>query len=276
MRGNVVGLVGGLGNQLFQYSFARWLELRTPYPSSLDLSAYRNRRQYLSIEELPVRRLHRERIADLVPHPLGRVPRSAEEVRRAFGPRKIVRETDLASVPSVGSHVAPAWYYGYWQHPAIVDDVIDAIRDEMWRCAAPSEREPIAVHVRRGDMVGHGSVLSPTFYLRALRALRAAHDLEEATEVAVYSDDPAWCREMLSIPRARYVPAGNAAEDLMALAGHRFLVLSGSTFSWWASRLRPRAQHEVVAPRPFSMVPGQRLEQAEWLPVRRDPACGRP
>jgi Glycosyl transferase family 11 len=269
VNGNVVGLVGGLGNQLFQYAFARWLEQRTGLPSHLDVSAYRRRPDYFNLPALPLRRLPVVRAVAAFPHPLGRLPRVALGLRRVLGPRSVFREGTQLRFPSESDLTSPAWYYGYWQHSDVVADVLDDMRDELGQGSNAGAAEPIAMHVRRGDMTAHVSALDGAYYPRALQALREANGLDEATPVAVYSDDPAWCREELSIPGARYVIPGDAATDLLALSRHRLLVLSGSTFSWWAAALGPRARHAVAAPDPFSMVPGQRLENPQWLAIPR-------
>jgi hypothetical protein len=271
VRANVVGLVGGLGNQLFQYAFARWLEKTSHLESRLDLSAYRRRPDYLSLDGVGLRRLRPVRGLGPVPHPLGRLPAVADTVRRLRGPRRVVRERSLATAPSGSELGSPAWYYGYWQFPQIVDEVIDDIRAEVAQAATgrPPD-EPIGMHIRRGDMVGHVSVLDPSYFPRALRAAIEANDLPCSTPVAVYSDDPEWCRAELRLPNARYVPPGDAAADLLSLARHRYLVLSGSTFSWWAAQLTDHPPGSVCAPHPFSLVPGQRLEDRSWLAVPRD------
>jgi hypothetical protein len=270
MKRNVVGLVGGLGNQLFQYAFARWLEQRTGLPSQLDLSAYRTRPEYYALGEMPFRPLPVVRSVDLLPHPLGRLPRTAVSLRRLLGPRAVVREgTEL---PTAQELARPAWFYGYWQHPELVHDVLEELRAEVSADDAVEDVEPIGMHVRRGDMAGHVSFLDGAWFPRALGRLREANGLPDRTQVAVYSDDPEWCRTELNTPGARYVDPGAAAADLLALSRHPYLVLSGSTFSWWAAQLRPRARHAVAAPDPFSLVPGQRLEVADWLLVPRNEA----
>ncbi|MGY1805886.1 alpha-1,2-fucosyltransferase [Blastococcus sp. SYSU D00669] len=265
----MVGLVGGLGNQLFQYAFARWLEVQTGLDSYLDLSAYRKRPDYLALWDIGMRRLPQASVVGLLPHPMGRLPKAAEIIRRSLGPRVIVREVAGEPPPEASALPPAAWYYGYWQHPQLLQEVLPALRAEVARPESLGGREEVAMHVRRGDMLLHVSALAPDYYPRALEALTSTNGLGSDARVAVYSDDPDWCRQELRLPNARYVVPGNAAEDMIALSRHRYLVLSGSTFSWWAASLSERPPMSVAAPAPFSMVPGQRLESRDWVLVPR-------
>lgn len=273
-RANIIGLRGGLGNQLFQYSFALWLQKRTGCPSRLDLSAYRGRPEALSLSEFGLHRVRPDGFAGLLPHPGYRHDWLARACRSLRGPREIFTEGDPAAgpprFPGLVELSAPRWYYGYWQHPRVVEEVLEDVRAEIgvdWN--EDEEVEPIAVHIRRGDMVHHVSILDPSYYPRALRRLREVNGLAEDTPIAVYSDDPDWCRREMGLGNARFVVPGSASADLVRLARHDFLVLSGSTFSWWAASLRHRAPDTVVAPEPFSMVPHQRLERTGWVLAER-------
>ena len=270
MQRNVVGVLGGLGNQMFQYAYALLLQDRTGLPSLLDVISYRGRPGSLALTDLGLRAVGHETFSSaLLPYPGYRFDAIATGARRLRGPRRVVHET-ADTVPDPRRGDSPAWHYGYWQHPTLVDEVLPALRKEIdseFGVHEPSE--PIAMHVRRGDMVHHVSILEPEYYPRALDLLRERSGLGDAP-VAVYSDDPEWCRQTLAIRDARYVPPGPAHEDLVRLSRHQHLVLSGSTFSWWAANLRDRPAASVVAPQPFSMVPGQRLGREDWLRVPRD------
>ncbi|KGJ81793.1 hypothetical protein GY21_01610 [Cryobacterium roopkundense] len=268
---NVVGLIGGLGNQLFQYSFGRWLEMRTGTPTQFDLSAYRGRPDYLGLAEFGFNLGKPLKSVSKLPFPGGRFPRAARGVRQIIGPARVRFERELHGLPSALQMTKRSWYYGYWQHPHMVREVLGSLQADFEARTVgdnlPTTR--IAVHVRRGDMVVHSAILGPDYYARAVRELREAHRLPASEPVTIFSDDPQWCRDNLELPTAQYPEPLTAAGDLAALAQHEFLVLSGSTFSWWAASLTHRAPDSVVAPDPF--VPRQKLplDMEGWLAVSR-------
>lgn len=107
----------------------------------------------------------------------------------------------------------------------------------------PPEPAPATVvHVRRTDYVGNGWALPFSFYEEALTRLG------DPGQVWILTDDPAdpFFRQF-----ARWQPRfsrGTALEDLRFMAGARRIVMSQSTYSWWATFLGDPA--EVICPDP--------------------------
>jgi len=106
-------------------------------------------------------------------------------------------------------------------------------------------RIPIAVHIRRGDYVkvsNEVGILSPAYYLSGLEQARI---IQSFGEVWVFSDDHDYALEVakafdykLSFPHLE-----NAAEELYLMSRCPGIVISNSTFSWWAAY---SGNHEVV------------------------------
>lgn len=110
----------------------------------------------------------------------------------------------------------------------------------------------VCVHARRGDYLKPENaalqVCTPAYYRRALAAAQKA--LPEATFV-FFSDDPAWVRENLQVPGAGalYAPAGGSAVgDLALMQQCTDFIMSNSTYSWWAQYLSDAPEKQVFAP----------------------------
>lgn len=268
---NVVGLLGGLGNQLFQLAMARWLEVHTGQPTRFDLSSFRTRPEYLGLRELGFSLGQTADWTQRLPYPGGRFPRTAHYLRTLAGPRRVRFEHHLGGLPTGSQLDTPAWYYGYWQDPAMVNEVIEGIRSDHEKskavAAAPSSQ--VAMHVRRGDMIGQPGEIGPAYYRAALERITNEHHLASHRPVTVFSDDVEWCRTNLGIQNLNYAPANSAAADLSNLAGFQYLVLSGSTFSWWAAQMRRREANTVVAPFPIIPTAKSPLDIQGWLSVAR-------
>lgn len=269
MSTNVVGVVGGLGNQLFQYAFAAYLEERSGFTSRLDLSAFRRRPEYLGLAALGLTEIVERRSLRSMPHVLGSLSGTGTIARMVLSPRTLMLNTHPSQQVSREAMSVPRWWYGYWQREEFVTPVLDRMREEIWPGGLPALQRSIGMHIRRGDAVATAWTLGASYYPEALRRLRAANPEAAQLPVVVYSDDPDWCRAEVPIDGAEYLQPGEAADDLRRLAAHRWLVLSGSTYSWWAARLLPHEHDAVIAPSPFSGVEGQHLESDGWLLLDR-------
>lgn len=263
-----VRLIGGLGNQLFQYATGFALARRRGVPLSVDASAFRTyalwpyRLDALCItaivrDDLRIGRIARSplrRLAAQAAHRLGAFPRPYFERGFAFDPDVI----DLSD---------GVYLDGYWQSARYFADAGTALRDEFRFVAPPAEwarryldeitaGEAVSLHVRRGDYVSnaanaakHGTC-SPDYYRRAAR--RIAERCGREPVFYVFSDDLPWVREHMEIGfEMRFVDAdapGRELEDLRLMQSCRHHIIANSSFSWWGAWLNPQPDKVVVAP----------------------------
>lgn len=107
----------------------------------------------------------------------------------------------------------------------------------------------VGVHVRRGD---YEDVLPAAYYREAVAALVS----KTHPHVIVCSDDIPWCKANLGLDRANprwnvtYSPWSSAMDDFATLVQCPAMVMSNSSFSWWAAWLgdHPRG---VIMPWPW-------------------------
>lgn len=262
----VVALRGGLGNQLFQFSYALYLA-RHGWRVNLDLSCVRH--GVPAIFEVPIIGDQARQVAleatRFIPSPSGRLPLMGRLLRKVMRPGRIVLD-ESAQGPEPSSSVTPAWWFGYWQRLSYAEAVIPLLRTGLGP-ARPSEtvhqdRPAIAsVHVRRGDYAGNPMELPAEWYRRALDMVYVLGG--DAVETKVATNGPEWCEQNLDFGRAyRILPAGTALEDMRSLAASDFIVVSRSTFSWWAAAI---SDATVIAPDPwFPEMP--RAENQDLLP----------
>lgn len=197
-RKDVVGLLGGLGNQLFQLAYGLWLQAETGREVVYDLSAYRSIPDYYSLEQLGI---HLTEISWLraVPYPTGRVARLGRAVRYLAGPRRIVLEQSASSFADAQRELdQPSWRYGYWQHAEIASAAVPAIR-ALVAASTPDcgDLAPVGMHVRRGDMIGKSAAMAADWFPCAARRIIAENALPARTTIDVYTDSPAWVEEEL-------------------------------------------------------------------------------
>jgi hypothetical protein len=142
---------------------------------------------------------------------------------------------------------------GYFQHQDLFRHVASDIRAAFRlrphiraKVAPLITHTTVGVHVRRGD---YNDVLPTSYYRDAVASLVSP----TRPHVVVCSDDIAWCRANLRFdPRwnVTWSPWTRGIDDFATLVQCPALVMSNSTFSWWAAWLgaHPRG---VIMPWPW-------------------------
>jgi len=111
------------------------------------------------------------------------------------------------------------------------------------------DRPVVGVTVRRGDYQLHPEqfvqLWATDFYDRAFACVTALAG--DDVVFLVSSDEPAWCREHFSDPRAVIVDdlSDHAQLAMLTLCDH--LVLANSSFAWWAAWLSDVAELRIAA-----------------------------
>jgi hypothetical protein len=247
-------LMGGMGNQMFQYAAGRSLALRLQTELMLDTQWY------------------------ALAHTDKTTPRSFELAvfdlpdATVWCPGMRTPDYDLRD-PYFTYNAAFEWVsddtrlVGQWQSPQYFADYADVIRRDFTFRADASEgnqrllaritADPSAVslHVRRTDYVtwpGNQPVMGfvgESYYERAVAWVRER--IAQPT-FYIFSDEPAWCRQHLKLGDASVYVDGNVGADsyldmwLMSHCKHH--IIANSTFSWWGAWLNPNAEKLVVAP----------------------------
>ena len=273
----ISNVIGGLGNQMFQYACGRALSLDCDQELRLflgDFSGYKLHSGFtlssVFTGDFPIADANTLRAL------IGW--RSSQMARRALrhpalaglrGKRFVVDhehtiESDLAaSLPPQG-----AFLFGYWQSERYFErHAAQLRRDLSWRQALEGrnaiiaelmrEGRSVSIHVRRGDYASNPAVLAKhgvcaiEYYLRAVKALT---DDGRARSWYLFSDDVAWVRKHLAphLDGEVHVVDHNRSDDshfdmqLMSLCDDH--IIANSSFSWWGAWLSSSSDQRVIAP----------------------------
>jgi hypothetical protein len=275
----IVNIMGGLGNQMFQYATAKRLAVTHNTPLEIDVSSFDrctpNKEHTLQLNSFRITapQASRGEIADYkktgLRHKLG-----IAAVMKALGlaggsgeaPRVYSEPAGSAFKPEVVT-LGPATYLiGYFNSYKYFDSVKQLLveefvpREEISGAAcgvltAITDSNSISVHVRRGDYVADPNirkdlegVITERYYQNALN-----HIAERVSQphFFMFSDDIAWVKANLRPPhKTTYVDFNSPQrgfEDLwlMSRCKHN-ITAGGSTFSWWAAYLNPNREKVVV------------------------------
>ena len=271
IRDGVCGYVaGGLGNQLFILGAALRQATRLGAPLYLDTSFETRtgtRASELDTFPHPGRMLGDDspwRSVRLSPNRVVPFPRLRAPLRR----RVYLERDGVWWDGAIDRIERGTTLFGYFQSAkyfAGVEDVMqraieDAPADEAARAVLDRiAADPrITVHLRRGDYLDdtHARrVIASADYVR--RGTGVLRDLGLEAPLRVFSDSPDMVREELGdrsdVEVFDDAGALNSILTIRAMATAPAIIMSNSTFSWWAAWLlrRRRPDAPVIAPRPW-------------------------
>lgn len=243
--GITVALTGGLGNQLFGLAAGWEQSRRLACPLYLDTSRYSRgdiRRFELSDVGVPAFEV------DLAPSSQRRFR------KRSSGP--VFTEQGLNYDERINGIEVGTRIVGYFQSPKYFPTVSDELAALLRAGDPESSRPTITAHVRRGDYLTqstqeyHG-IASREYFSRALSVLRR---LMPESQVRVYSDSLDLVRsELTGLGELDFVDDEmTALATIRAMSRGSGMIMSNSSFSWWAAWLISRGTEAVIiAPRPW-------------------------
>jgi Glycosyl transferase family 11 len=297
-RNLTVSLHGGIGNQLFQYAFARAYSLQYGMRIKFDLYGFAFDKKFkrnFSLDQFNIPK-NIERVNSFFLFQLARVVRHlgtfGEAIVHFFGLPLLLEGSTKHRLQNINTAALKEFYaFGYWQDEKYFFHHEDQIRKDLGfstplseinlKIAKDIQSSPVSVsvHVRRLHQVGaddpqkpvaeiHGETLSVDYYRRALKIIG-----EKFSDVDffIFSDYPDWAKKNLAIPsKVQYLKSGRGSdiEDLylMSLCDHH--IIANSSFSWWGAWLATSYNQGqiVVAPEGAPLTP---KIPDKWIAIAR-------
>lgn len=275
----IVRLMGGLGNQMFEYAFARTVACRRRASVKFNFRSLNvDRRRCYSlgawnVQAKPASVFDLSRI-----YIAARLDRALKP-GRSYYQRYLIEEQSFCFDPNALKARRHCMLSGYWQSEKYFKEIETTIRREFTPRAEPSPKtrevahairgsNSVFVHVRRGDYVddpemnGIYGTCSVQYYTDAVNYVAR---LVPNPHFFVFSDEPKWARENLKLPFPTTVvdhnlpgnshSPGREHEDLWLMAQCRHAVLANSSFSWWGAWLNTERERLVIAPKRWFQTP---------------------
>jgi len=258
----IVTLIGGLGNQMFQYAAGRALALRRGVALELDDGWLRKTQPNVIARTYELDCFPIDAKVRTV-YPRTRVRRVCEFLHLA--PPVWREQQDYRFDPRTLDLPGRIRLVGYWPSERYFADQEAQIRRDFELAEPSDERNQataqkiqgtnaVAIHVRRGDYVDNPStksfhgLLSLDYYRTAVNRI-----IEEVRDphFFVFSDDPDWCRNNLEVgTETTYVDqnGGRGASDLWLMSQCKHNIIANSSFSWWGAWLNRGREKIVIAP----------------------------
>ena len=285
----VVKLKGGLGNQMFQYAYAKLIEQRTGETVKLDFSSFsslkndairvpRIERFILSLEAATKRDVA---ALCLFPH-VGKSQsffyRCGIMLEKTFNTKYFFEPNRAYIDPN--ELLKYTYYDGYWQSYRYVDEVADKLRMDFVPRAPLAEQSQetqremmgqnsVFIGVRRGDYAAeasHYGVFSNNYYRTAMDLIERRVD---SPVFYVFSNDIEWCKKNMDWGSHKVLFRDNEKQmddfdELILMSSCKHAIVVNSTYNWWGAYLISNPDKIIVCPskwffddKPIDIIPPQ-------------------
>ena len=267
----IVELIGGLGNQLFQYANAMNLAKQLGRDVFFDLEFFNNDeyKKYYKLDKFNTK---------VIP---AKIEDSRKIKKRTITPRiarRILRKLGSDGYYNKSNYFDESWFEandsielnkkmnifvsGYFTDKKYFDNINDQILEDF-KLSVPLNESNIAilnkiqntnsvsVHIRRGDYVTNPffTTVNLEYYHRAMKYMES---LVENPKYFIFSDDMNWVKNNFSMMvNFEYVEINDMNTDFMELflmSRCKHNIIANSTFSWWGAWLNSNTKKNVVAP----------------------------
>lgn len=278
MRKIIVRIQGGLGNQLFQYAFAKHLFKEGKFDKIvLDVSYYNKKHiRDLELDEYDLDKNvqisdNRRVLVDFIYflyRCYNKIIRYFPNGKTYFFLKGVNSQLWLSDKTigdySINKEIEEIYLIGYYQDLKLVQDVADELREEIKFLNNPSKeykmymkqiqdaKETIAISIRMGeDYKRFGwPVCEKEYYLSGLDYILKT----KAGKVFVFSDciekvkKEKWFADYAQVV---YVNGVKATESLSLMMNCKDFIISNSTFAWWGAFLSENHNKTIIAPSYF-------------------------
>jgi|TARA_B110000259_G_scaffold181316_1_gene223178 hypothetical protein len=283
----IVKLMGGLGNQMFQYMFGQYLSKKYNEKIYYDVEFFKH---YSESEKLEIRNIELLKfnfdieIVDYKKYPFLNYNNRKEKFiyllkgllslnRNTFNFVSDSKFTLISKVFSI--FFRNNYYIGYWQAYRYILDLEFKLKDSQNLINTKVKEKilnsnAVSIGVRRGDYVKLGAIICDIEYYK--KAINLIDKKLDNPVFYIFSDDIEWCRKNIkSSDKYFFVEANKDTPfenmELMSLCKHN--IISNSTYEWWGAFLNKNKQKIVIYPKKwkFYETKKNKLIPSEWIKI---------
>jgi hypothetical protein len=263
----IVSLTGGLGNQLFQYAFGKYLAISNNSKLKLDVSSYEN---------------YEWHDYSLSPFCIDEIFATTEECdnykgiglnifqklyRKVRGLNYLLVEDNFQFNPNYKLQTSPIYLNGYWQSENYFKEIESKLRNDFSFKIPPSknnevliekmhQENAVSLHIRRGNYVNVSQV-NETHGTSSLEYYNEAVEIMSTKVIDpifyIFSDDILWAKNNLNLNfETVFVDINDSKsdyEDLRLMSNCKHNITANSTFSWWGAWLNTNNSKIVICPK---------------------------
>ncbi len=265
----IVRIVGGLGNQMFQYAYAKALQ-QNGHQVKIDISKFKTYKLHggYHLEKFKIDLDQADYFSIL----LGNI-----------GLKKSIKEKNLLFDSKITSLSGNEYIKGYFQTEKYFKNIRETllkqfvVKKELSTSTIQYLKEIIiqenscSVHIRRGDYITnkkantiHGTC-DLDYYKEAIKLINNKFN---NTHFFIFSDDISWTKENLKIKNATYIDHKTIPhEDIHLMSSCKHNITANSSFSWWGAWLNQFKDKVVITPKKWFVSQKNEVACENWIKI---------
>ena len=269
----IVQILGGLGNQMFQYAFLTALRESSKDEVLMDTSLFDTYPLHNGFELDKIFKITAEKATDAEVHkvywPFFTHSYRVSQLYRNYMPQlKTECREDKHCIynEDILKYNGDIYYDGYWQNYKYFDKHIDVVRREFEYIKPLSgmnlefsgvlnNKMVCSLHIRRGDYLKdklYTGLCGIDYYIKSINDVLSKFD---DITFAIFSNDLIWCKDNIypiigsnNIIEVDWNRGADSYNDMRLMSLCPINIIANSSFSWWAAYLNSNDNKAVYAP----------------------------
>ncbi len=272
----IVKFIGGLGNQMFQYAFAKAVEEKTGANVLFDISSYAKAQKTIvgntgkDKNGLCIRQYEINIFKNAEIKLSNKIRTSLVKISNILGISKKYKEKNAFNYDEkIFTDDKYNYFSGYFQNEKYFktirnrlikdfklpelrndDDYNKQLLDEI-----NSSNNPVFIHVRRDDYIKLGYSISLEYYKKAVQYIK--EHVENPTFFVFCAEDTEYIKNEFDIGvDFKLIGEKNKTretffENMRLMKACKHAIIANSSYSWWAAWLNDYKEKIVIAPSPW-------------------------
>jgi glycine cleavage system H lipoate-binding protein len=303
----IVKMIGGLGNQMFQYAFYEWLRENSDDTVLIDISHFKNYKLHNGLEIFSVFKINTgEKIAT------DSQINTLKDKKMLF---KIRRKTGKILFRNPNIFLSPHHYYeplycgffhdlyqrkstyfeGYWQNERYIKECknVDLKKTFVWSSFSEQTKvcseklrmdiNSVSVHIRKRDKLKNFKQLlywirlkivwrecNLNYYVRAIDIIKSKLN---CPQFYVFTNDIKTATKLLkdepNVVIVDWNQGKDSNQDMFLMTQCKHNIISMSSFSWWGAWLNPNEDKIVISPQKWvaRFIKNNDIIPQEWVKI---------
>ena len=280
----IVRIIGGLGNQMFQYALLIGLQITFGEDVYADTSGFKeyNLHNGLEIESIFGIKLNVHNNCPILAKKLT-LSRYINKYLPFLCRHYQFEYPDFRYIEDMYQNNVKKYYAGYWHHHKYVENFRDVLlriyrfpsfedKNNKIISEQMGKENSVGIHVRRGDYLNekqYQGICTIDYYKKAIDIIIRKYG---NVSFYVFSNDVNWCRsnlaELFQDSKTIYIDWNKGKEsyrDMQLMTLCRGLIIANSSFSWWGAFLNNTENHIVIAPKKWKNTDyNLEIQMPEW------------
>ena len=293
---NIVRIHGGLGNQLFCYAFAKYLDYIGVPDISLDITSgfesdFYKRSYKLQEFNISLKTINREELKPITIYLESKTLRRIDRFRKLINKNLIYYEKSHLHAEELHIVNDTNYFIGYWQSYIYSDTIFEKLKADLKLQFSNNEDSlnkyveefrkfnSVSIHVRyphaySGKEVSQKALnlfktLDFQYYDKAISLIKSKY---KSIKFYVFSDNIEYAKSLLkTIKGLIYIEGFNELQDFYLLQNSKHFIIANSTFSWWGARLGESNDSIVICPKNWYLKKYNDLSQLlpqRWVKIQ--------